>query len=215
MFSRQKHARKQAMQRLRSEVAPDTVAVAVLADLINHPDSTLKACSRRLGRKGIDIHLEAIERLLDYHGVEKTPAMGSSSALKQHLDQLMIRVSPAFLFPRMPKIFFEPSIRSCPFCGAALKVKKTPTKTVVTLHIGAFQAHETILGCPECDSEACYGFNGNLRSLSLVNYHAKRAWYKWLCRRSQRARLNWERFEDLLKDYPLTQRRIYVRIWGT
>jgi len=79
VFSRQKHAREQAMQRLRTEIPSDTVAVAVLADLINHPDSTLKACSRRLGRKGIDIPPEAIGRLLDYHGVKKTPAMGSSA----------------------------------------------------------------------------------------------------------------------------------------
>jgi len=77
VFSRQKQAREQAIQRLRTEIPSDTVAVAVLADLINHPDSTLKACSRRLGRKGIGIHPEAIGRLLDYHGVKKTPALGS------------------------------------------------------------------------------------------------------------------------------------------
>lgn len=79
VFGRQKQTREQTMQRLRTELPPDTVAVAVLADLINHPDSTLKACSRRLGRKGIDIHLEAIGRLLEYHGVKKTPALGSSA----------------------------------------------------------------------------------------------------------------------------------------
>jgi len=28
---------------------------------------------------------------------------------------------------------------------------------VVTLHIGAFYAHETVLGCPQCDGDACYG----------------------------------------------------------
>jgi hypothetical protein len=59
-----------------------------------------------------------------------------------------------------------------------------------------------------------FGVNGNSRSLSLVKYHAERAWYKWLCRRSQRGRLNWERFEDLLRDFPLPQPRISVQIWG-
>jgi len=62
VFSRQKQAREQAIQRLRTEIPSDT---------------TLKACSRRLGRKGIGIHPEAIGRLLDYHGVKKTPALGS------------------------------------------------------------------------------------------------------------------------------------------
>ena len=32
---------------------------------------------------------------------------------------------------------------------------------------------------------------------------AKRTWYKWLCRRSQRKRLTWERFADLLRRFPL------------
>ena len=59
-----------------------------------------------------------------------------------------------------------------------------------------------------------FGVNGNTRSLSLLRYHAERAWYKWLCRRSQRARLNWERFEDLLRDYPLPSPGISVQIWG-
>jgi len=59
-----------------------------------------------------------------------------------------------------------------------------------------------------------FGVNGNWRSLSLLEYYAKRAWYKWLCRRSQRARLNWERFTDLLCDYPLPKPRVIVQIWG-
>jgi len=45
--------------------------VAVLADLINHPDSTLQASSRRLARKGIRIRPPAIARLLEAHGVKK------------------------------------------------------------------------------------------------------------------------------------------------
>jgi len=60
-----------------------------------------------------------------------------------------------------------------------------------------------------------FGVNGNQRSMSLVKYHAERAWYKWLCRRSQRKHLNWERFVDLLRDFPLPQPRVFVRIWGT
>lgn len=58
-----------------------------------------------------------------------------------------------------------------------------------------------------------FGVNGNYRSMDRLAYHARRAWYKWLCRRSQRARLNWERFGDVLRDYPLPRPRITVRIW--
>jgi group II intron reverse transcriptase/maturase len=60
-----------------------------------------------------------------------------------------------------------------------------------------------------------FGVSGNFRSLLLVVEQAKRFWYKWLCRRSQRKRLTWERFADLLRDFPLPRPRITVRIWGS
>jgi len=59
-----------------------------------------------------------------------------------------------------------------------------------------------------------FGVSGNFRSLLLLVEAARRAWYKWLCRRSQRKRLNWERFADLLDQLPLPRPRITVRIWG-
>lgn len=79
LFQEQKQSREQAIQKLRIEIPADTVAVSVFADLIKHPDSTLKACSRRLRGKSINIHPETIRRLLEYHGVKKTPGMNSSS----------------------------------------------------------------------------------------------------------------------------------------
>ena len=60
-----------------------------------------------------------------------------------------------------------------------------------------------------------FGVSGNFRSLLLVIEQAKRIWYKWLCRRSHRTRLTWERFADLLRDFPLPRPRITVRIWGS
>jgi group II intron reverse transcriptase/maturase len=59
-----------------------------------------------------------------------------------------------------------------------------------------------------------FGVNGNLRSLACLLWHARRAWHKWLCRRSQRARLTWGRFQDVLRDYPLPRPRVVVPIWG-
>ena len=58
-----------------------------------------------------------------------------------------------------------------------------------------------------------FGVNGNCRSLKMLSYHARRVWHKWLNRRSQRSRLNWERFNDLLKTFPLPPVRVYQRIW--
>jgi RNA-directed DNA polymerase len=59
-----------------------------------------------------------------------------------------------------------------------------------------------------------FGVSGNVPSLLRLVEATKRAWYKWLCRRSQRKRLNWERFTDLLRQRPLPRPRITVRIWG-
>ncbi len=58
-----------------------------------------------------------------------------------------------------------------------------------------------------------FGVNGNLRSLGVLVHAAERAWHKWLCRRSQRSRLTWERFKDLLRDFPLPRPRIRVQLW--
>ncbi len=58
-----------------------------------------------------------------------------------------------------------------------------------------------------------FGVNGNYNSMLRLVEATKRAWYKWLCRRSQRTRLNWERFTDLLRWWPLPRPRITVRIW--
>ena len=59
-----------------------------------------------------------------------------------------------------------------------------------------------------------FGVNGNTDSLATVQWHARRTWYKWLRRRSQKTRLNWERYTALLRDYPLPVPRVFVSIWG-
>jgi RNA-directed DNA polymerase len=59
-----------------------------------------------------------------------------------------------------------------------------------------------------------FGVNGNSRSLATLDNYATRTWYRWLRRRSQRVRLTWQRFRDLLKDFPLPRPRIRVQIWG-
>lgn len=60
-----------------------------------------------------------------------------------------------------------------------------------------------------------FGVSGNFRSLLIVVEEAKRAWYKWLQRRSQKRHLNWERYEQLLKRFPLPRPRIRVQLRAT
>jgi RNA-directed DNA polymerase len=58
-----------------------------------------------------------------------------------------------------------------------------------------------------------FGVNGNVPSLRHVFRACRRAWHKWLDRRSQRGRKSWEKFEDLLRDFPLPEARVRVFIW--
>lgn len=59
-----------------------------------------------------------------------------------------------------------------------------------------------------------FGVNDNTRSLGILIHQVKRAWHKWLNRRSQRSRMSWERFTNLLLDYPLPRPKVYVDLWA-
>ena len=54
-----------------------------------------------------------------------------------------------------------------------------------------------------------YGIRCNYESLEAVHYHARRAWQKWLSRRSRDSGLNWEKFsEKVERHYRLPLPRI-------
>lgn len=59
-----------------------------------------------------------------------------------------------------------------------------------------------------------FGVNGNSYALQTLLYWVKRAWRKWLDRRSQRARMTWKHFGELLRAHPLPAARIKVQIWS-
>jgi RNA-directed DNA polymerase len=53
-----------------------------------------------------------------------------------------------------------------------------------------------------------FGIRGNSRALSRMFHAACRLWQKWLSRRSQRGRLNWDAFNRLLARHPLPPPRL-------
>jgi RNA-directed DNA polymerase len=55
---------------------------------------------------------------------------------------------------------------------------------------------------------AYYGIAGNIASLARFRDQVRRAWHKWLCRRSGRAHLAWERFVELGRRFPLPPARL-------
>lgn len=58
-----------------------------------------------------------------------------------------------------------------------------------------------------------FGVQGNVRSLERFILGVRRAWRKWLDRRSQRARMTWPRFVALMERYPLPSARVAVATW--
>jgi group II intron reverse transcriptase/maturase len=58
-----------------------------------------------------------------------------------------------------------------------------------------------------------FGVQGNTRSLECFLFEVRRAWRKWLDRRSQRAKMTWPRFVELLGRHPLPSARVAVATW--
>lgn len=58
-----------------------------------------------------------------------------------------------------------------------------------------------------------YGITGNFLALKRYKEAVQGIWRKWLNRRSQRARMNWERFLALLQRYPLAPPRVVQSVY--
>jgi group II intron reverse transcriptase/maturase len=60
---------------------------------------------------------------------------------------------------------------------------------------------------------AYYGVTGNGRRLVSFRREALRMWRHWLCRRSQRAHMPWDRFRQLLSHHPVPPARVVRSIY--
>lgn len=59
-----------------------------------------------------------------------------------------------------------------------------------------------------------YGVTDNLRGIVRFEWEVKKLLFKWLNRRGKRNCLNWERFNEMLKRFPLPKPRIRVSMFG-
>jgi group II intron reverse transcriptase/maturase len=58
-----------------------------------------------------------------------------------------------------------------------------------------------------------YGMTGNGRMLTMFWHAVEKIWQRWLSRRSQRAKIKWERFKQMLRVFPLPPPRIVHSIY--
>ena len=59
-----------------------------------------------------------------------------------------------------------------------------------------------------------YGVTDNLRSIARFGKEVEKLLFKWLNRRGKRNCLNWKRFTEMLKRFPLPKPRIRVSMFG-
>jgi len=62
--------------------------------------------------------------------------------------------------------------------------------------------------------DAYFGITGNWPALDRLHRCAERIWRKWLDRRSDKAKMTWEKFAQLLKRYPLPVARVVQSVYG-
>ena len=75
IYISQKHNREELLSRRAMQLPSDADAVLILVDRIKHPEASIEQCARRLKKKMKHIRAQAINVLLDYHGLlKKTPA---------------------------------------------------------------------------------------------------------------------------------------------
>jgi RNA-directed DNA polymerase len=61
---------------------------------------------------------------------------------------------------------------------------------------------------------AYYGVTDNLRGIKRFGREVRNLLFKWLNRRGKRGCLNWQKFAEMLKRFPLPEPRIKVRMFG-
>jgi group II intron reverse transcriptase/maturase len=59
---------------------------------------------------------------------------------------------------------------------------------------------------------AYYGVPTNSRAIDTFAFEVRKLWFRALRRRSQKSRMTWERFSDLLKVFPLPSPRLYCSV---
>ncbi|MCP4966223.1 MAG: group II intron reverse transcriptase/maturase [bacterium] len=153
---------------------------------------------KRLGRFGLSIHPEKT-RLIDFRRPPRNPSVGHASGS-----------SGSDVFDLLGFTYFW---------GRSLKgywvMKQKTASSRLTRSIKAVfdwckaHRHKSIRFqhkqlCAKLRGHYQYfGVIGNSRSLGGFYRETTRAWQKWLHRRSQRRRMTWDRFNALLKAYPL------------
>ena len=71
VYIKQKRKRESVLKEKLLSLPSDTVAIAILVDLMKHPNTNLENCIQRLRIKKINIKRETIQNFLQHHNIKK------------------------------------------------------------------------------------------------------------------------------------------------
>jgi hypothetical protein len=81
---------------------------------------------------------------------KKNATFGLMSCLSDYRTRLAYELSSPRLFAQPPRVEFRTQQEHCADCHTPLNLLKTRTRKVVTLHLGAFSARESLAFCKTC-----------------------------------------------------------------
>ena len=162
----------------------------------------LAVLPKRFGRFGLTLHPEKT-RLLDF----RRPT-GSGSSRGRSFDLLGFR----HFWGRSRKGYWVVK-RKTSDKSFSRAMKKTAEWCRRNRHLSVAEQHRTLRRKVQ-GHYAYFGITGNSRALSRFVSEVERTWRKWLDRRSQRARMKWDRFARLLRRFPLPTPRIVHSVYA-
>jgi len=166
-------------------------------------EQVLQWLSERLGRFGLELHPEKT-RLLDY----RRPSRGHRGKGPGTFDFLGFT---HYWRRTIQDGSWQPACKTR--VGRLRRAKKAVEAWCKRHRHQEVKAQHAVLARRIQGHFNYFGVRGNLRSLDLLVNSARRSWFRWLRRRSQRSRLTWERFHDLLRDYPLPRPKERLCLW--
>lgn len=165
-------------------------------------DRVLRALVSRLARYGLTAHPEKT-RLVDFRG----PDQDGGGNHQGNFDFLGF----THYWGALRSGGWGPKRRTAK--GRFTRALKTLNQWLRSARILPIAQQAKLLGRKLQGHFNYYGIRGNSAAISAFRYIARRLWWKWLGRRSQRARVTWSAFARLEQRHPLPPARLPPAAW--
>lgn len=165
-------------------------------------ERVLKALAKRLARFGLTAHPEKT-RLVDFRG----PDQDGGGNHPGNFDFLGF----THYWGTLRHGGWGPKRRTAK--GRFTRALKTLNRWLRSVRTIPIDQQAKMLGRKLQGHFNYYGIRGNSAAIGAYRYFARRLWWKWLGRRSQKARMTWDAFARLERRNPLPLARLPSAAW--